>query len=116
MLKYGYSIKDVGHSLSWSALRSFIANISTESALTKEIQPDVYEWSTRLKTNVILADIFDVLAMINANLVALGSHSRAKTPKPYPRPKQDDDSRYGGDAMPISELRDFFANKRKGKR
>ena len=82
-MKDGYEIKDVGHSLSWGALHSFISNIEPDSALSRELDPDTYKWNTTVKTNAILADIYDVLALINANLVAIGSRKQAKKPKPY---------------------------------
>lgn len=66
-----------------------------------------------MNTNKILADIFDMLAMINANLVAIGSHKPTKKPKPYPRPKANEGNKYGKDAVPIEELRKLFAEKRK---
>lgn len=112
-MQCGYEVKDVGHSLSWGALLSFIENLGAESAVVRELDSDVYEWSTRLKTNMILADLYDMLAMINANLVAVGSHQRTKTPKPYPRPKQDRGTKYGKEPVKIEELRKLFANKRK---
>lgn len=56
----------------------------------RDLHPDVAQWSTTLKTNVILADIFDCLAQINANLIAIGSRKKAKKVKQYPRPGKKD--------------------------
>ena len=67
------------------------------------------------QVNVILADIFDVLAQINANLIAIGSHKSAKQPKPYPRPVQKDPENvrhFGRGALPPDELRAWFEKKR----
>ena len=114
LLKYGYELKDVGHSLSWGALHSFISNIEPDSALSRELAPDTYKWSTTVKTNAILADIYDLLALINANLVAIGSNKQAKTPKPYPRPTDKKDGRHIGDgAVKVSDLKKIFINKRR---
>lgn len=115
LIKCGYELEDVGHSLSWSALHSFIFNSGIESALGREINPELHDWSSTFKTNAILADIYDVLAMINANLVAIGSHSRTVMPKPYKRiGKQNGNGRQLGDgAVPVDELRAVFASKRK---
>lgn len=114
LLKYGYELKDVGHSLSWGALHSFISNIEPDSSLSRELDPDTYKWSTTVKTNAILADIYDVLALINANLVAIGSRKQAKKPKPYPRPKDKKDGKHIGDeAVPASDLKKMFINKRR---
>ena len=82
----------------------------------REMHPDESAWSTQVKTNAILADIFDMLAQINANLVALGSRRPAKQPKPYPRPikkKPDQERHFGSDPLPPDELRKWFEMKRK---
>lgn len=116
LLKTGHEIKDLGHSLSWGALSSFVQNLGPESALAREVNPELYAWNTRLKTNMILADIYDMLAMINANLIAVGSRKRSKKPKPYPRPnKKEDGERIGSNAVPVTELRKLFASKRRKK-
>lgn len=72
-------------------------------------------WSSQAKTNAILADIFDMLAQINANLVAVGSHKASKKTKPYPRPGDKDkrDKKLGKNALPAAELDSWLAQKRK---
>ena len=73
----------------------------------RELNPDVAVWSSQIKTNSILADIFDMLAAINANLMAIGSGKAAKRPKPYPRPHQEspeDEMHFGKGALPVDEL------------
>jgi hypothetical protein len=118
LLKYGYELKDIGRSLSWGALSSFVANLDLDSSVSKELNHDLYSWNTTFKTNTILADIFDILALINANIVAIGSHQHTKQPQRYPRPygqDTDDGAHYGKDAVPVSDLREMFANKRNNK-
>lgn len=115
LLKIGYELKDVGHSLSWSALHSFISSLGPESNTAKDLDPELYEWTTTLKTNKILADIYDMLSMINSNLVAVGSKKKAKKPKLYPRLKKPGDH-YGKGALPKDDLRQMFVNKRKKRR
>lgn len=90
LTRTGRSLDDVGNSLSWDALAAFIEGLGADSALMRDLHPDVAQWSTTLKTNAILADIFDCLAQINANLIAIGSHKKAKKTKPYPRPGKKD--------------------------
>ena len=72
-------------------------------------------WSSQAKTNAILADIFDMLSQINANLVAVGSHKASKKTKPYPRPgdKEKRDKKLGKNALPAAELDSWLAKKRK---
>lgn len=81
-------MNDVGRSLSWGALSSFLSATDPGSALAAEINPDVAEWSTTFKTNVLLADIYDALRQFNATMAAKGSGKRPQKPKPYPRPWQ----------------------------
>ena len=73
-------------------------------------------WSTRMKTNFILADIYDVLNMINANIVALASREPAKAPKKYPRPGNNRDNEnerhFGRGALPPDELKKWIEEKR----
>lgn len=80
-----------------------------------EVNPDLSAWASRVKTNAILADIYDQLAVINANLLAIGSRRPAKTPKPYPRPGKKDPENtqhFGRGALPPDELRAWFEKKR----
>ena len=104
MTKAGYTLQDVGGGLSWSALFSFVTHIEADSALMRELRPELSVWSTQAKTNAILADIYDVLSMINSNLCAKGSGKRAKRPQPYPRPVENKTQKRIGKGMPISEL------------
>ncbi len=78
-----------------------------------ELDPDLAAWAGAVKTNAILADIYDMLAMINVNLCALGTGKRAKKPKPYKRPGDKDKKQIGKKALPPDQLREWFANKRK---
>ncbi len=116
-MRCGYEVGDIGRSLSWGALSSFLMHLESDSALVRELEPELYEWSSRLKTNMILADIFDMLAMINANLVAVGSHSQTKKPALYPRPKQaPEGEHYGSKPVTSDELRSMCADKRRKRR
>lgn len=113
----GYELQDIGGALSWSAFGSFLRNVGGDSAIAREMDPDVAVWSGTVKTNAILADIYDVLTAINANLNAIGSGKRAKKPKPYPRPGHKDEDKdkkkYGKGALPKNELRRWIESKRK---
>jgi len=102
-------VDDIGCALSWGALGAFIKHLPMTSALTREMHPEESTWATTMKTNAILADIYDVLSAINANLSAIGSGRRAKQPKPYPRPgKKDVNTQHIGTAVPIAEINKLF--------
>lgn len=116
LVKTGHELNDIGRTLSWDALDSFLSNLGADSAVSRELDSDIAEWGTTVKTNKILADIWDVLAMINANLIAVGTRKPAKAPKRYPRPGQKDpeaEQHIGSGALPPDELRKWFEEKRK---
>lgn len=118
LTKTGHSVDDIGRVLPWDALDSFFKHLEPSSALMRELYPDAYEWDSTTKTNKILADIFDIVAQINANVVALAEHKPAKKPKAYPRPgdkKPDEEMHFGKGALPPNELRAWFEEKRKEK-
>ena len=114
LTKTGHEFIDIGRTLSWDALDSFLQFIGPDSALFREKDPELARWATTLKTNEILADIWDVLSAINNNLVAIGSRKPAKKYKPYPRPwkKNEDTKKIGSDALPVDELEKWMEEKR----
>lgn len=85
-----------------------------ESATASDIDPETAIWAKRLKTNMILADIYDMLAMINANIVGAASQQRARNPRPYPRPgnANKDTKRIGSEGLPPDELEAWMNMKR----
>lgn len=82
----GYTLQDIGRTLSWGALGSFLHTVKPDSAIAAEENPDVAEWSTVFKTNVILADIYDAIAVFTAIVAAKGSGRKPQKPDEYPRP------------------------------
>lgn len=114
LTRTGYEVEDIGGALSWGAFESFIKNIGPESALGRELGYAT-GWNTQTKTNAILADIYDLLQVINRNIVA--SHSKKKVAakfKPYPRPgDKKDDKKVGKGALPVKDLRAWIEEKRK---
>ena len=109
LTRTGYTVNDVGGALSWGALSSFIANLGTDSALARDLGKST-GWETTLQSNIILADIYDVLAAI---LFAV-THQKKK-PKPYPRPGKDKDKkRIGKGAMPYNKLREGIKERQHG--
>lgn len=110
-MQTGYSLDDVGGALSWSALGAFLQRVDPGSALAHELEPELSAWATSFKTNAILADIYDMLAQINANLVSGFSRRRSQKPKRYPRPGDDDKRKLGKNAVSIEELDKWFKKK-----
>lgn len=115
MTRTNYQINDIGEALSWASLYAFIKNLGSDSALARDLGKAT-GWENTLQTNVILADIFDMLQVIHADLVAWSSGGKKKTKfKPYPRPGADADKkrRLGKNALPLPELREWMKNRRR---
>ena len=114
-MRYGYTLDDIGRSLPWRALGAFIENLQPDSALAYEIDPQMSQWATTRQTNIILADIFDMLAIINANLMGIGG-KKPKRPTEYPRPWCENENKetkhFGKDPLPIAELDKWLERKR----
>lgn len=73
----------------------------------------VAEWTDTLKTNVILADIYDLLAAINANMIRMVTGKKQKI-TPYPRPGKQNGKEvkhFGADALPPDELEAWFGER-----
>lgn len=113
LTKTGHELNDLGSALTWGAFSSFVSNLEADSATARELEPELAAWSSVAKTNAILADIFDVLAVINANLKALGSGSRAKTPEKYPRPQRKKKEKIFGSSLPMAEMRAWIEERRR---
>lgn len=113
----GHELREVGRTLAWSTLDAFLTHIRPDSALAKELDLKMSNWTTRAKTNAILASIYDLLAVVNANLCAKGTGKKPRKPKPYPRPwiedkKQEPEvTHFGKGPLPPDELRAWFKSK-----
>ena len=111
-----YQLDDIGGALSWSSLHSFIKFLPGDSALAREAG-EISVWDSRMKTNAILADIYDSLQLLNANLVAYASGGKTK-PKltPYPRPGREDNTKrtFGKGPLPLEQMREWIRSKQHG--
>lgn len=113
MTRTSYQLDDVGGALSWSALNSFIHGLQTDSALARDLGKST-GWEDTLRTNMILADIYDLLQVINLNIAAIGGGKKRKI-KPYPRPgKAEDKKKLGKGAMPLQALREWIKERSHG--
>lgn len=111
----GHELNDVGSTLSWGALKSFLGNIRLGSALGEELNPDMTKWATRAKTNEILADIYDQLALVNAHLRVIITKKPGRKPEPYKRPgmEKKETKHIGSDPLPISKMREWIESRRR---
>lgn len=119
LTKTRFTLDDLGGELSWFALSSFIQNLGTDSALARDLKKST-GWENTIQSNVILADIYDLLQAININLMRLGGNKHNKKVKPYPRPfgKGDDTTKkIGKDPLPFNQLKEWIKGKQdNGKR
>lgn len=114
-MQRGYTLDDVGGVLTWDALGDFIAKTEPGSALSYELDPERAQWATTDGTNVILADIYDLLAAMHYTLSFMASGKRPKRPQPYKRPGKKDEKKHIGTAsLPISEIKGFIMSKLRG--
>ena len=114
LVQTGYTLEDVGGALSWSALGAFLHKVEPTSALAQEIEPEVASFASTIKTNALLADIYDLLAQMNANIVAGFSRKRTPRPKRYPRPGDNDKRMIGkNSSMTAGELDKWLAEKKR---
>lgn len=109
----GIELSDVGRpsGITWRSFASLISNLGYDSALWRSTHTDMAEWTSVVKTNIILADIYDMLAIINSNICGGFSHQKAQAPKPYLRPWSKEKTRkLGKGALPKAELREWIKN------
>ena len=76
------------------------------------------EWHERVKTNMLLADIYDNLSALRFAFISSKSKKKGKKPEPYPRPWSKRKSKHFG-KDPV-KVKDFWAwwngqNKLKGR-
>lgn len=84
------------------ALAAFLRYAPPDSAVYRETHPkdELAAWSTTMKTNAILADIFDAY---------VASHvKKGRRPKPYPRPSKDGPRVLGKGAIPIRDFEEWW--------
>ena len=88
------------------ALISFINYLPPDSALSQELNPkdETAAWFTTMKTNAILADIFDAFVAANTK--------KGTKPKAYPRPQAK--QTIGNGAIPVSQFWDWWHEQEKG--
>lgn len=115
LIETGHELCDIGSTLSWGALKSYLSNVKLGSSLAGELNPEWTEWSTTAKTNMILADIYDQLQIVNANLRVLITHKPTRKLEPYKRPGDDkkETRRFGRGSLPVSKMREWIESRRR---
>ena len=108
----GRELSDLGRSMTWNALRSFVEHLPKASALSRDLNPDSAEWFGTEKVQTMLADLIDA---VNALRYEEGcAHTpkgkkRPRKPEPYPRPWARKRGRViGHDPIPIKDFDEWW--------
>ena len=113
MTRTRFTLNDLGHELSWNSLYSFVVGLPDDSRLARAISPVdpvLDAWLSGRLTPFLIADLIDTTGVYMAGVLnALGGKGRVKH-KPYKRPIPDEknSTRYGSDAIPISEIENWW--------
>lgn len=84
--------------------------MGSDSALARDLDKRT-GWEDTIQTNILLADIYDLLQVINANICG----GKKRNFKPYPRPgRRDDNKKIGKGAMPLTELLNWIKERQHG--
>ena len=112
MTRTGSTLCDVGGRIPWTALRSFVAHLGADSALVKEITPDVAGWQGTDRVPAMLADLIDAVNSMHWSFLAANTRKgrrRPPHPKPYPRPyAKDEGPKVGSDPVPVREFKKWW--------
>lgn len=112
-MKRGYTLDDVGGALTWDALGDFISRTDPGSALSYEMDPERAQWATTDGTNNILADIYDLLSVMRADMIAVHVRKRTRKPKLYRRPGKKE-KKHIGTAVPITDVKKTIFSRLRG--
>lgn len=98
------TIEQAAASFGWDELLNFSRHLPATSATHRALNKDVAEWSATLKTNMILADIFDAVRLFNFTF-SKGNEE----PKPYKRPFSNNGAkRIGSSPIPIKDFKQWY--------
>lgn len=111
MTRTRWTLRDVeSGALDWRTLLHFVQHLGTDSALWRSVNPDrcdLADWRGGVDTADVLANIYDAVAVISAQL-ATKPGSRVKLPKPHPRPGADGKRHIGKGAVKASEIKKTY--------
>lgn len=90
------------------ALCHFVAHLPADSVTISEASGYDYlpQWTSTLKTNAMLADLYDSISALRYIVTASRSKKKVKKPKPYPRPwvKDKGIKKIGKDPIPVKDF------------
>lgn len=85
LLEIGVDLNDLGAPcLTYGRLGRLLANLGPRSRYGRSLLgPEMTTWGPQER---ILADLYDVVALLNRNVVQRGNPNNVPRPDPYPRP------------------------------
>lgn len=84
-----YRLDDLGESLSWGSLRTFVNHLPAGSAYFRDKFPEHSTWATGEIIAYLLADIEDSINNLRYEQRVAHSGKKGKQPQQYPRPWLD---------------------------
>ena len=95
------TFEQAAFSFGWGELINFSMHLPLGSATYRALKPDEYRFSTDLQRSEILADIYDILAVVFCK--------KGEKPKLLPRPWATDGAqKIGSDPIPISDFNKWY--------
>lgn len=114
MTRAGVTLDDVPARVSWRALASFVAHLDASSAYLREVAPDTAPWLGTERVQSMLADLIDMVAVLDWHLVGANTPKgkpKPRKPRPYPRPwKREDEGavKVGREPIPVKDFDDWW--------
>lgn len=118
MTKTAYTLDDLGRSLTWRALFSFVCGLDKTSLLWQQMNGDKKEealWEKQALIPQLLALLIDEVR--NMQYIYASSHSKKpiKQPEPIPRPhikKNSDTKHYGSKPVTKQQFEKFWSTRK----
>lgn len=106
-------LRDVPETIGWDGALLVLRHLPEGSATVRALRPEEWSWSTRMRTNALLADVIDGqgdLAYIYAAAHTQRGKPKPRKPERYPRPWVKDESRrhLGSGAIPRCEFLKWY--------
>lgn len=119
MVRTHFTLDDLGRSLSWRALFSFISGLDKTSLLWQQMHQDRQDealWESPAVLPQLVALLVDELRSMQYIYIASHSKHAVKQPEPIPRPgikqKKADVKRFGSKPVTKQEFETFWSSRK----
>lgn len=110
MTRAGATLDDLGARIPWRAFAHFVAHLDAGSAFVREVAPEAAPWLGTERIQSMLADLIDLVGILDWHIVSANSKRKPRRPKPYPRPWKRDEGKtvVGRDPIPIKDFDEWW--------